>query len=126
MNFRLKSLLGPLIWLLVGAIIGYSVCNLAQGPEHLGPSPKKLERRLKFLARKLDLTDSQREQVREIFEDSKEHLRAFRREHRPKFEALREDSLNKVKSVLNPEQLKKFEKLQARRQARMKKKRSKW
>jgi len=60
---------------------------------------------------RLDLTDEQRAQVRQILGDARAELDAMRRESEPRFAEVRRRSDERLRQVLTPEQWQQFQKL---------------
>jgi Spy/CpxP family protein refolding chaperone len=64
--------------------------------------------------RNLDLTDTQREQMRAIFEKHRPAIDSLMNESMPKIRALRDSADAEISALLTPEQREKFEKLSPR------------
>jgi hypothetical protein len=62
----------------------------------------------KRMFERLDLTQQQRIKIEHILEQSRNKLRKFRRAARPGIRQILDDSANKIRAVLNPDQQKKF------------------
>ena len=69
------------------------------------------ERRDRFeqMADRLQLTGDQKTKVQEIFNDTREQLRALRRESEPKVDEIRRQADGRLQTVLTPEQWQKFQ-----------------
>ena len=69
------------------------------------------ERRDRFeqMAERLKLTADQKTKVQEIFADTREQLRAVRRESEPKVHEIRRQADGRLQTVLTPEQWQKFQ-----------------
>ena len=69
------------------------------------------ERRDRFeqMAEKLQLSAEQKTKVQEIFSDTREQLRAVRRESEPKMNEIRRQADGRLQTVLTPEQWQKFQ-----------------
>ena len=69
------------------------------------------ERRDRFeqMAERLQLTADQKTKVQEIFADTREQLRAVRRESEPKVSEIRRQADGRLQTVLTPEQWQKFQ-----------------
>jgi Spy/CpxP family protein refolding chaperone len=74
--------------------------------------------RIDELAERLNLTPDQKVKVQEIFSDTREQLRAVRRESEPKVEEIRRQADGRLQTVLTPEQWQQFQKLKDERQRR--------
>lgn len=66
---------------------------------------------MKGMTRHLDLTEEQQTQVQKIFDSKQEKREAIHSQ----MKALRDETNTEIKAVLTPEQLKKFEEMQAKR-----------
>lgn len=69
------------------------------------------------LSTRLQLTPEQKTKVQEIFGDTREQLRALRRESEPKVEEIRRQADGRLQTVLTPEQWQQFQKLRDERQS---------
>ena len=69
------------------------------------------ERRDRFdqMADRLQLNDDQRTKVQQIFSDTREQLRALRKESEPKVDEIRRQADGRLQTVLTPEQWQKFQ-----------------
>ena len=69
------------------------------------------ERRDRFeqMSEQLQLTDDQKTKVQQIFSDTREQLRALRRESEPKVTEIRRQADGRLQTVLTPEQWQKFQ-----------------
>lgn len=85
------------------------------GDKHGGNHDEMAGRQMDMMARDLDLTDSQRDQISTIFDD-----------HRNKMKALREETEAKVNDVLTPEQRAKAEKMRDKRREKWEERKEKW
>ena len=74
--------------------------------------------RMDELAERLNLTPDQKVKVQEIFSDTREQLRAVRRESEPKLEEIRRQADGRLQTVLTPEQWQQFQKIKDERQRR--------
>lgn len=109
--------------LAAGILLGASVPIYAgkhfrrsfQNPEKQG------HRMLERFSRKLDLTAEQKEKVGAVLESSRQRMEALWKEGRPKFDAIRESTNTEIRALLGPEQREKFDKLNARMEARRQK-----
>ncbi|MGA7159087.1 MAG: hypothetical protein WBY53_19735 [Acidobacteriaceae bacterium] len=94
-----------------------------QGPGgHRGMNP---ERRIEMMQRRLNLSDDQTAQVRQIFADSRTKMEALRsntsmshEDRRAQMMALHQDEQAKVRALLNPDQQAKFDEMMARMRER--------
>ena len=76
------------------------------GRPHGGFEPKRVVR---FLQRELKLTDAQRQQVEQIMQDTDAKNKELQKQVDPQFETIREESRDRVRKILNPDQLAKFD-----------------
>ena len=74
--------------------------------------------RIDELSQRLNLTAEQKTKVQEIFGDTREQLRAVRRETEPRMEEIRRQADGRLQTVLTPEQWQQFQKLREDRQHR--------
>jgi len=68
--------------------------------------------RFEQLSDRLQLNAEQKTKVQQIFNDSREQLRALRKESDPKVNEIRNQADERLKTVLNEEQWKKFQTIQ--------------
>jgi Spy/CpxP family protein refolding chaperone len=66
--------------------------------------------RFEQMSERLKLTDEQKEQVRQIFGETRGRLEALRKESEPRFEEIRSDADERLKQVLTPGQWDEFSK----------------
>ena len=74
--------------------------------------------RIDELSEKLKLNPDQKAQVEEILGDTREQLRAVRRESEPRVNEIRRQADGRLQTVLTPEQWQQFQKLRDERQRR--------
>ncbi len=60
------------------------------------------------LKRELKLSDSQAQQVSQVFDETSRKMRDLGQQVEPQFHAVREDARNRIRQILNPEQVAKF------------------
>ena len=65
--------------------------------------------RFEQLSERLDLNADQKTKVQQIFGDTREQLRALRKESEPKVNDIRRQADERLQQVLNPDQWKKFQ-----------------
>lgn len=74
------------------------------------------------MAQSLNLDTQQKEQLKVIIQQSREHYGALSRQFRPQYEKIREDTNAAIRTILRPDQLRRFEdtlkKMDIRHQAR--------
>lgn len=106
--------------LLVGVLIGWFAAYGAMHCRARFDKPGKSHMLDKF-TRELRLDAAQKEKVGLILEETREKVKALRGQTRPRFEAIRAESDGRIRAVLTPEQLPRFEKLRAEMQEKFKK-----
>lgn len=74
--------------------------------------------RIDELSQRLNLTAEQKTKVQEIFGDTREQLRAVRRETEPRMAEIRRQADGRLQTVLTPEQWQQFQKIRDERQRR--------
>jgi Spy/CpxP family protein refolding chaperone len=67
------------------------------------------EDRFEQLSKRLQLNTDQKTKVQQIFGDTREQLRALRKESEPKFNDIRSQADERMQQVLTPEQWKQFQ-----------------
>ena len=72
--------------------------------------------------KELKLTDEQKVKVRKILGSSVDQMQALRAEMHPKFQAIRGEMNLEIRTILTPEQLKRFDAMEAKWEVR----RNKW
>lgn len=111
-----------LISMMIGIALGLSLGELSECKvfrSHWKHGNMR-QRMLKKLDRELHLTADQKTKVEVIFEAKHPQMEALQQEMKPKFEALRQSTQAEVSKVLNPDQQKKFEALNAKMEERWK------
>jgi len=71
--------------------------------------------RMDELSERLQLTADQKTKVQEIFNDTREQLRAVRQETEPRMEEIRRQADGRLQTVLTPDQWEKFQRLRDER-----------
>lgn len=74
--------------------------------------------RMDELSERLQLTADQKTKVQEIFNDTREQLRAVRQEAEPRMEEIRRQADGRLQTVLTPEQWQQFQRLRDERRLR--------
>ena len=98
----------------LGFAAGILALNVYRGLARSGGPGNRIEE----LSDRLKLTPEQKTKVQEIFGDTREQLRAVRRESEPKFEEIRRQADGRLQTVLTPEQWRQFQKIRDDRQRR--------
>lgn len=65
--------------------------------------------RLEQMSERLKLSPEQKEQVRQIFGETRTRLEVLRKESEPRFEEIRRDTDERMRQVLTPEQWEQFQ-----------------
>lgn len=93
----------------LGFTAGILALNVYRGFLHRGAPGDRLEQ----LSRRLDLNADQKTKLQQIFSDTREQLRALRREQEPQVNDIRRQADDKLQQVLTPDQWQKFQKIRA-------------
>lgn len=119
-NSRSKARVIVVTVFVIGFAAGALSLNLY---ERLNPSSKNNGRGgpevfLKKMSNEVDLKRDQEEQIKKILDETREKYRAVREEmepamkgFEPRFNAVREESRNRIRALLTPEQLPKYEEM---------------
>lgn len=83
-----------------------------------GESRGREDHILRRLGRDLSLDGQQRDRVKTILHETREEMKIVRKQYRPQIEAVLEKGHDRIRQILRPEQLEKFEKIAAERSAR--------
>lgn len=84
------------------------------------PSP---ERSMSYLSDVLDLSPSQRTELRRILEDSRQQLSEINKESNGRHRAVRRETLEQMRAILEPNQMEQFEEFLAQREQRWQRRR---
>lgn len=95
-----------MIIFVLGFAAGILALNVYRGLAHRGGPPRD---RFEQLAERLDLNADQKTKVQQILGDTREQLRALRRESEPKVTDIRRQADERLQQVLTPEQWEKFQ-----------------
>jgi Spy/CpxP family protein refolding chaperone len=95
-----------LIIFVLGFAAGILALNVYRGFAARRSPPRD---RFEQMAEKLQLTDDQKTKVQQIFADTREQLRAVRRDSEPKVNEIRSQADSRLQTVLTPEQWQKFQ-----------------
>jgi len=96
---------------LLGCILGGAgvyYYGWSTGHWRRGFSPDRAVARLK---KALNLSDAQVQQVSRVFAEASEKMRDLQKQMDPQFQALHEETRNRIRQVLNPDQAQKFDEL---------------
>jgi Spy/CpxP family protein refolding chaperone len=100
---------------LLGFIAGALALNLYRGWAHRGPGRGD---RFEQLASRLQLNADQKPKVQQIFNDTREQLRAVRKESEPRVTQIEQQTDQRLKEVLTAEQWQRFEQMRSQMRAR--------
>jgi len=98
----------------LGFTAGILALNVYRGLARNGGPGNRFEE----LSERLQLTPDQKTKVQEIFGDTREQLRALRRESEPKVEEIRRQADGRLQTVLTSAQWQQFQKLRDERDRR--------
>jgi periplasmic protein CpxP/Spy len=98
----------------LGFAAGILAMNVYRGWARNGPPRNRIDE----LSERLQLTADQKTKVQEIFGDTREQLRALRRESEPKMDEIRRQADGRFQTVLTPEQWQQFQTIREERQRR--------
>ncbi len=84
------------------------------------PSP---ERSMNYLSDALDLSPSQRTELRRILEDGRQQLGEINKESNRRHRAVRRGTLEQIRTILAPDQMEQFEEFLAQREQRWQRRR---
>ena len=90
----------------LGFVAGILALNVYRGLAHRGGPPGN---RMEMLAERLQLNEEQKTKVQEIFSDTRQELRALRKESEPRMDEIRRRADGRLQTVLTPEQWQKFQ-----------------
>lgn len=88
----------------VGAC-GFFYYGWYTGGWHRRPSPERI---IRHLRKDLNLSDTQVQQVRQVFEETSKKMDAVQVQVQPQYQAIREEARNQIRQILNPQQVQKF------------------
>lgn len=95
-----------LIIFVLGFAAGILALNVYRG---VAGGPRSRDR-FEQMAERLNLNADQKTKVQEILTDTREQVRALRRESQPKFDEIRRQADTRLEEVLTPEQWQQFQK----------------
>lgn len=98
-------------------VVGFMAGALAMNMYRARQRPPRVGGRGGFeqMLDRLNLTQDQRTQVGEIFDDARKQLAELRRESEPRFREVRKNTDERLQSVLTPEQWEQFQQITNRR-----------
>ncbi len=83
--------------------------------------PPSKERVVRHLKHELNLSDAQVQQLGQIMDDSGRKHEQLRQQLEPQFQALHNETRDRIRQILNPDQLQKFNELVRQHEARARK-----
>jgi Spy/CpxP family protein refolding chaperone len=89
----------------LGFTAGILALNVYRGLVRAGGSNDRIEQ----MSERLELTADQKTKVKQIFNDTREQLRALRRESEPRVTEIRREADDRMQQVLTPEQWQQFQ-----------------
>jgi Spy/CpxP family protein refolding chaperone len=89
----------------LGFTAGILALNIYRGLARGGEGRDRMEQ----LSQRLNLNADQKTKVQQIFSDTREQLRALRRESEPRVDEIRRQADERLKQVLTPEQWQQFQ-----------------
>ncbi len=95
-------------------VLGFTAGILALNV-YRGWGPRGGGNRMDELSERLQLTADQKTKVQEIFNDTREQLRAVREETEPRMEEIRRQADGRLQTVLTPDQWERFQRLREER-----------
>jgi Spy/CpxP family protein refolding chaperone len=115
-----KAVVGVVVVFLLGMAAGSLITfGVTRQMFQWGHGPQA---RTDFIVRKLSwelwLDGQQREQLRSIVQDAQQEMKPVRQQVRPQVEAILDRADAKVRAILRPNQIEKFDKLVAERKAK--------
>jgi Spy/CpxP family protein refolding chaperone len=102
---RWQVRIAAMIIFVLGFAAGILALNVYRGLARNGPPRDRFEQ----LADRLDLNADQKTKVQQILGDTREQLRALRRESEPRVNEIRSQADARLQEVLTPEQWQKFQ-----------------
>jgi Spy/CpxP family protein refolding chaperone len=69
------------------------------------------DRALSHLKKELNLSATQVQQLSQIFDDGAQKIKEIQKQMDPQLQALRQENRNRIREILNPDQVKKFDEL---------------
>ena len=119
-NSRSKARMIVVSVFVIGFAAGALSLNLYQqlNPSSKNNGPRGAEYLIKRMNDEVGLKSDQEDQIKKILDETREKYRAVREEmepavkgFEPKFNAVREESRNRIRALLTPEQLPKYEEM---------------
>jgi hypothetical protein len=120
---RLKMLLAVAAVFVLGCVTGASLDSLyrlqaASGGQNAQSSQPGKEDFFEALRSNLELNNRQATEIRSIVDQTRGEYRQLRAEVRPRYDAIRQRARVRIRALLTPDQLQKFDAMVAQRDAR--------
>jgi periplasmic protein CpxP/Spy len=112
---RWQVRVAAMIIFVLGFTAGILALNVYRGWARSGGGPGN---RMDELSERLKLTADQKTKVQEIFNDTREQLRAVRQETEPRMDEIRRQADGRLQTVLTPDQWEQFQRLRDERRRR--------
>ena len=109
---RWQVRVAALIIFVLGFTAGILALNVYRG---WAPRGGGRDNRMDELSERLQLTADQKTKVQEIFNDTREQLRAVRQETQPRMDEIRRQADGRLQTVLTPDQWQRFQRLRDER-----------
>ena len=111
---RWQVRVAAIIIFVLGFTAGILALNVYRGVVRGGGPGNRMDE----LSERLQLTADQKTKVQEIFSDTREQIRATRREMEPKMDEIRRQADGRLQTVLTPEQWQQFQRMRDQRERR--------
>lgn len=124
MTIRWKQVILSLV---TGLLLGAAVVSWIQRDGALRPGWEGHHRRprmMEHLRGRLDLTPDQEGRISEILEEKRKRIQALNGEVRPRFQEIRRSTRDEIGKILTPDQLKRFDEMEIKRNAGGKRRRA--
>jgi Spy/CpxP family protein refolding chaperone len=108
---RWQVRVAAMIIFVLGFTAGILALNVYRGVRGGGGGGNRMDE----LSERLQLTADQKTKVQEIFNDTREQLRAVRQETEPRMEEIRRQADGRLQTVMTPEQWEQFQRLRQER-----------
>jgi len=108
---RWQVRVAAMIIFVLGFTAGILALNVYRGLTRAGGPGNRMDE----LSERLQLTADQKTKVQEIFNDTREQLRAVRHETEPRMEEIRRQADGRLQTVLTPEQWEQFQRMRQER-----------
>ena len=119
---NIKAITGVLLIFILGAVGGvigtYIFYKCRKDALVWGEPRDREEHMVRRLSRDLNLDNEQHDKVKEILHETRAEMKVVRKQYRPQIEAVLEKGHDRIRKILKPEQLEKFEKIVVERKER--------